>query len=143
MIKIGILATATLLLATPSFAQTVGTCPSAGSSAISTPSQVHFDLGSAALRAEAKPIIAKAAETAKARQSVKVCLVGWTDKLGDKAYNEKLAMARANAVAAELARNGYPARNIVITLNREAFGDVSFGSKDSQEKDRRVEINLR
>ena len=143
MIKIGILATAALLLATPSFAQTMGSCPSAGSSAVSTPAQVHFDLGSAVLKPEAKPVIAKAAETAKARQSVKVCLIGWTDKLGSKNYNEKLAQSRAQAGAAELARNGYPAKNIIISLNSEAFGDVSFGSKDSQEKDRRVEIVFR
>ena len=143
MTKTALLATAALLLAAPAFAQTNGSCPSAGSSAVSTPAQVHFDLGSAVLKPEAKPVIAKAAETAKARQSVKVCLIGWTDKLGSKNYNEKLAQSRAQAVAAELARNGYPAKNIIIALNREAFGDVTFGSRDSQEKDRRVEIVFR
>lgn len=143
MIRIGVLATAALLLAGPSFAQTMGSCPSVGSSAASQPVWVLFDLGSAALKPEAKQVIAKAAETAKARQAVKVCLVGWTDKLGSKNYNEKLAESRARAVAAELARNGYSAKNIVISLNREAFGDVSFGGKDAQEKDRRVDVLFR
>ena len=46
MTKTALLATAALLLAAPAFAQTNGSCPSAGSSAVSTPAQVHFDLGS-------------------------------------------------------------------------------------------------
>ena len=92
---------------------------------------------------EAKPAIAQAAATAKARQSTKVCVVGQTDKLGDKNYNAKLAEARSQAVAGELVRAGYPAKDVIIASNPEAFGNMSFGGNDASEKDRRVTIMFR
>jgi outer membrane protein OmpA-like peptidoglycan-associated protein len=143
MTKLGLFAVAGVLLASPSLAQTVGTCPSAGAAPESKPAWVLFDLGSAALRPEAKPVIAQAAATAKARQSTKVCIIGQTDKLGDKNFNAKLAQARSQAVASELIRAGYPAKNVVIASNPEAFGNLSFGGNDASEKDRRVTIIFR
>lgn len=131
------------LFAAPAFAQTVGSCPTAGGAASSQPSWVLFDLGSAVLKPEAKPTIAEAVATAKARQAVKICVVGQTDKLGDKNYNAKLAMARSQAVAAELVRAGFPAKGVIIASNPEAFGNISFGEKNASEKDRRVTILLR
>lgn len=144
MTKLALLVSiAAFFAAAPAFAQTVAPCPSAGSAPETKPAWVLFDLGSAQLRPEAKPVIAQAAATAKARQSVKVCIVGQTDKLGDKNYNAKLAQARSQAVAAELAKQGYPAKNIVIASNPEAFGNMSLGSSDASEKDRRVTIIFR
>jgi outer membrane protein OmpA-like peptidoglycan-associated protein len=141
MTRFALLAAAGLLLATPCFAQTVGPCPAgAGSAAQSKPTWVLFDLGSSALRPEAKPAIAEAAASAKARQATKLCIVGQTDKLGDKNYNAKLAQARSQAVAAELIRAGYPANNLIIASNPEAFGNMSLGGNDASEKDRRVTI---
>ncbi len=134
---------AALLFAAPAFAQTVGSCPSAGAAAAEQPAWVLFDLGSAVLKPEAMPTIQQAVATAKARQVVKICVVGQTDKLGDKDYNAKLAMARSRAVAAQLVRNGFPAKNVIIASNGEAFGNMSFGSRDAQEKDRRVTIIFR
>jgi len=131
------------LFAAPSFAQSVGSCPSAGAAAESQPAWVLFDLGSAVLKPEAKPTIQQAVATAKARQVVKVCIVGQTDKLGDKNYNAKLAMERSQAVAAQMVRDGMPGDKVIIATNPEAFGNMSFGSKDAQEKDRRVTIIFR
>jgi outer membrane protein OmpA-like peptidoglycan-associated protein len=104
---------------------------------------VLFDLGSAELRGEAKPAIAKAAQAAKARQATKVCVIGQTDKLGDKNYNAKLAQARSQAVAAELVRDGLTANTVVIASNPDAFGNLSFGGVDAQTSDRRVTIVFR
>lgn len=125
----------------PCLAQTVGPCPSGiGSAAVSKPTWVLFDLGSAVVKPEFKPAIAEAAATAKARQAIKVCIVGQTDKLGDKNYNAKLAQARSQAVADEPIKAGYPAKNVVIASNPEAFGNMSMGGNDASEKDRRVTI---
>ena len=119
-----------LFAAAPSIAQTVGPCPpGVGSAAVSKPIWVLFDLGSSALRPEARLAIAEAAATAKARQATKVCIVGQTDKLGDKNYN-----------ANELVKAGYPAKNVVIASNPEAFGNMSLGGNDASEEDRRVTI---
>jgi outer membrane protein OmpA-like peptidoglycan-associated protein len=70
-------------------------------------------------------------------------VIGQTDKLGDKNYNAKLAEARSQAVASELVRAGYPAKDVVIASNPEAFGNMSFGANDASEKDRRVTILFR
>ena len=71
---------------------------------------------------------------------MKVCIVGQTDKLGDKNYNAKLAQQRSQAVANELIKAGYPAKNVIIASNPEAFGNMSFGGSDASVKDRRVTI---
>jgi outer membrane protein OmpA-like peptidoglycan-associated protein len=141
MTRLGWLAIGLVLAATPAWAQTVGPCPAnVGSAAVSKPTWVLFDLGSAVLKPEYKPAIAEAAKTAKARQTTKVCVVGQTDKLGDKNYNAKLAQQRSQAVANELIKAGYPAKDVVIASNPEAFGNMSFGGNDASEKDRRVTI---
>ena len=143
-IGIGLLALTGVLSGGPAVAQTVGNCPGdSGASSTSQPAWVLFDLGSATLKPEAKPTIAQAVATAKARQAVKVCVVGQTDKLGDKNLNLQLARARSQAVAAEMVRNGLAADKIIIAANPEAFGNMSFGSRDAQEKDRRVTIIFR
>jgi len=150
MTRLGLLGVVGALLFTapafiaPALAQTVGSCPpDAGSAAQSQPAWVLFDLGSATLKPEAKPVIADAAARAKARQAVKVCVLGQTDKLGDKTYNAQLATARARAVAAELIRDGIAADKVIIAANPEAFGNLSFGASNAQEKDRRVTIMFR
>ena len=69
MIRLGmLLAAGALLAATPSFAQTVGTCARGGGANQPQAVWVLFDLGSAPLHAAEKPKIAEAAATAKARQ---------------------------------------------------------------------------
>ena len=141
MTKLGLLLAAGAFLATaPSFAQTVGTCARGGGGNQPQPVWLLFDLGSAEVRPADKAKIVEAAATAKARQVTSICLVGHTDKLGDKALNEKLAGARSLAVAAALIHAGFPANLIVIAADLEAFGDMSLGSSDASEKDRRVTI---
>lgn len=141
MTKLGlVLVAGTLFAAAPSFAQTVGSCARGGGGNQPQPVWVLFDLGSAQVRPADKPKIAEAAKTAKDRQISSVCIVGHTDKLGDKALNQKLARERAQAVAAELIRDGYPANHVVIAADPEAFGNMSLGSSDASEKDRRVTI---
>ena len=141
MTKLGLLLIAGALFATaPSVAQTVGSCARGGGGNQPQPVWILFDLGSAHVRAADKPKIAEAVKTAKDRQITSVCLVGHTDKLGDKVLNAKLARERSQAVAAELIRAGYPAKDIVIAADPEAFGNMSLGSSDASEKDRKVTI---
>src|SRR5262245_44201514 len=135
-----LLATGLLIAAGPAQAQTVGSCARGGGANQPQAVWVLFDLGSAHVRPADKPKIAEAAKTAKDRQVTSICLVGHTDKLGDKALNAKLARERSQAVAAELIHAGYPAKDIVIAADPEAFGEMSLGSSDASEKDRKVTI---
>ena len=111
-----------------------------GGSTQPQPVRILFDLGSSHLRPAEKPVIAQAVKTAKDRQVSAICLIGHTDKLGDKAYNEKLARARAQAVAAEMVHAGYPGKNITIVADPEAFGNMSLGKENASEIDRKVTI---
>ncbi|HMJ99783.1 MAG TPA: OmpA family protein [Reyranella sp.] len=141
MTRLGaLLATSALFSATPAFAQTVGNCAHGGGANQPQAVWVLFDLGSAQVRGDNKNKIAEAAVTAKARQVTSICVIGHTDKLGDKALNEQLARARSKAVAAELVSAGIPAKDIVIAADPEAFGNLSLGNLDAQEKDRKVTI---
>jgi outer membrane protein OmpA-like peptidoglycan-associated protein len=141
MTRLGaLLATGMLFAATPSFAQTVGNCAHGGGANQPQAVWVLFDLGSAQVRGDNKNKIAEAAVTAKARQVTSTCVIGHTDKLGDKALNEQLARARSKAVAVELVNAGIPAKDIVIAADPEAFGNLSLGNLDAQEKDRKVTI---
>jgi len=142
MNKAGMLLAASLLYfaAAPSSGQTVGTCARGGGANQPQPVWVLFDLDSAHLRPVEKPRIAEAVRTAKDRQVSSLCVVGHTDKLGDKALNTRLARERAQAVAAELVRAGYPANHVVIAADPEAFGNMSLGSSNASEKDRRGAI---
>jgi outer membrane protein OmpA-like peptidoglycan-associated protein len=135
-----LVAAGTLLAVLPSFAQTVGTCPRGGGGNQPQPVRILFDLGSSHIRPAEKPVIAQAVKTAKDRQVSAICLIGHTDKLGDKAYNEKLSRARAQAVAAEMVHAGYPGKNITIVADPEAFGNMSLGKENASEIDRKVTI---
>ncbi|MGZ3339860.1 MAG: hypothetical protein ACXU9B_08790 [Reyranella sp.] len=89
MTRLGaLLATGMLFAAAPSFAQTVGNCAHGGGASQPQAVWVLFDLGSAQVRGDSKNKIAEAAVTAKARQVTSICVIGHTDKLGDKALNE-------------------------------------------------------
>ncbi len=129
-----------LFAAAPAFAQTVGSCPRGGGGNQPPPVRVLFELGSAQLRAADKSVIAQAAANAKARQVSAICLIGHTDKLGDKTYNEKLARSRAQAVAAQMIRDGVPANHLYIVADPEAFGNMGLGKEDASVIDRKVTI---
>jgi len=43
----------------------------------------------------------------------------------------------------ELIRAGYPAKDVIIAVNPEAFGNLSFGGNDASVKDRRAIIVMR
>ena len=135
-----LVAAGTLLAALPSFAQTVGTCPRGGGSTQPQPVRILFDLGSSHIRPAEKPVIAQAVKTAKDRQVSAICLIGHTDKLGDKTMNEKLARARAQAVATEMIAAGFPGNGITIVADPEAFGNTSLGGRDASDIDRKVTI---
>jgi len=135
------------MLATPVIAQTVGSCAYDGAVPESQPAWVLFDLGSAVLQPDAKPVIAQVVATAKARQSIKVYVFSYNGKLGDKAFNEynaNLLFARAQAVASELVRQGLSPRTVVIASDPEGSKCLlSLGSHDTPEIDRRVAILFR
>ena len=100
-----------------------------------------FDLGSAVLRPADKPKIAEAVEDregapGRPRSAWSAKPTSWATRTRTPSWRSE----RSQAVAGELIRAGYPAKDIVIAADPEAFGNMSFGGNDASEKDRRVTI---
>jgi outer membrane protein OmpA-like peptidoglycan-associated protein len=103
---------------------------------------VFFDWDKSDLTARAKQIISEAAQASTSVATTKIQVSGHADTSGTPAYNQALSMRRAQAVGAELVRDGV-AQNIIMI---QAFGDtrplVPTGPGVREPQNRRVEIVL-
>src|SRR5437763_15293369 len=80
---------------------------------------VFFDWDRADLTDRARQVIAEAAQATTRVQVTRIQVNGHTDKSGTAAYNQRLSVRRAEAVGAELVRDGVPGQAITI----HAFGE--------------------
>jgi OmpA-OmpF porin, OOP family len=104
---------------------------------------VFFDWDKAVLTDRAKQIVSEAAANSKKVQTTRIEVNGYTDTSGTPRYNQGLSVRRAQAVAAELVRDGVPQSEIAI----QGFGDthllVATGPGVREPQNRRVEIIIR
>jgi len=104
---------------------------------------VFFDWDKADLTARAKQIIAEAAQSSAKTNTTRIAVAGHADTSGTAGYNQGLSMKRAEAVAAELVKDGVARTAISIS----AFGSTKLlvptaaGVREPQ--NRRVEIVLK
>jgi outer membrane protein OmpA-like peptidoglycan-associated protein len=104
---------------------------------------VFFDWDKANLTDRARQIIADAAQASTHVQTTQIEVDGHADLSGTPQYNQGLSMRRAQAVGAELVKDGVPQNIIMI----QAFGDTrplvptARGVREPQ--NRRVEIILK
>ncbi len=101
---------------------------------------VFFDWDKATLTDRARQIIREAAENSTHVQYTQIEVNGYTDTSGTPQYNMGLSIRRADAVAAELVRDGVP-RNVISI---HGFGEthllVPTGPGVREPQNRRVEI---
>jgi outer membrane protein OmpA-like peptidoglycan-associated protein len=104
---------------------------------------VFFDWDRADLTDRARQIIADAAANARTTRSTRIEVSGHADRSGTPQYNQRLSQRRAEAVAAELVRQGVARNEIGV----EAFGEsrplVPTADNVREPQNRRVEIVLR
>ena len=81
---------------------------------------VFFDWDKYNLTDRARQIIREAAENSTRVQYTRIEVNGYTDTSGSKEYNQRLSVRRAQAVAAELVRDGVPRQAISI----QGFGET-------------------
>jgi len=112
-----------------------------------TPHVIKFETGSAQISPEEQAWLADQAERFQSHPSLQVCVIGQADKTGDTEINKKLAMERAETVAAFLKEKGLGDKKFQVVGRGEAFGDT----KDSLlgevlegdlATDRRVEVTI-
>ena len=104
---------------------------------------VFFDWDRSNLTDRARQIITEAANASRSTQTTRIEVAGHADRSGTPQYNQRLSQRRADAVAAELERQGVPRSAMVI----EAFGEsrplVPTADGVREPQNRRVEIVLR
>jgi OmpA-OmpF porin, OOP family len=104
---------------------------------------VFFDWDKADLTDRARAIIGEAAQASQKLQVTKIEATGYTDNTGTPQYNLKLSVRRAQAVKAELIKDGVPANIIDIKGLGEANPLVPTAPQTREPQNRRVEIDLK
>jgi outer membrane protein OmpA-like peptidoglycan-associated protein len=123
--------------------------PSMASAAASAPAPamqparsylVFFDWDRATLTDRARQIVKEAADNSTHVQYTRIEVNGYTDTSGTPQYNQGLSVRRADAVKAELIRDGVP----VGSITTKGFGEthllVPTGPGVREPQNRRVEI---
>ena len=103
---------------------------------------VFFDWDKATLSVRARGIVKDAATNAARVQHTRIDVSGNTDTSGTPAYNQGLSMRRAQAVAAELVRDGVAKSDITITAAGDTNPLIATGAGVREPQNRRVEIVL-
>jgi OOP family OmpA-OmpF porin len=101
---------------------------------------VFFDWDKAVLTDRARQIVAEAAANSTKVQYTKLEVNGYTDTSGTPKYNQGLSIRRAQAVAAELVKDGVPKSAISIQGFGETHLLVQTGPGVREPQNRRVEI---
>jgi outer membrane protein OmpA-like peptidoglycan-associated protein len=104
---------------------------------------VFFDWDKADLTARAKQIISEAAQNASRVKLTRIEVNGYTDLSGTATYNQKLSVRRADAVAAELVKDGVPMAEIATQGFGETHPLVPTAAGVREPQNRRVEIILK
>ena len=104
---------------------------------------VFFDFDRADLTDRARQIIAEAAQNAGRVQTTRIEVAGHADRSGSPQYNQRLSQRRADAVAAELTRQGVSRSNISVQAFGESRPLVATADGVREPQNRRVEIVLR
>jgi outer membrane protein OmpA-like peptidoglycan-associated protein len=104
--------------------------------------QVFFDWDKATLTDRARQIVKEAAAASTTVQTTRIEVNGYTDTSGTPQYNKGLSIRRAEAVAAELVKDGVPRASIAIQGFGETHLLVPTGPGVREPQNRRVEIIL-
>jgi outer membrane protein OmpA-like peptidoglycan-associated protein len=104
---------------------------------------VFFDWDKADLTTRAKQIVSEAAANSTKVQYTRLEVNGYTDTSGTPTYNQGLSVRRAQAVAAELVKDGVPKSAITIQGFGETHPLVPTGSGVREPQNRRVEIIIK
>ena len=114
----------------------------ANATVLSFKDPINFRTNSDQIEATSYPQIKQAAQVLKKYPNTKIRVEGYTDSLGDPAYNIDLSQRRAKAVALELVNNGVAAENVSF---------IGYGAKNpvatnktaaGRAQNRRVELEV-
>jgi Outer membrane protein and related peptidoglycan-associated (lipo)proteins len=84
--------------------------------------RIHFDFNKANIKKEYIPLLKEVAKVLKENPNINLRIEGYTDDIGTKAYNQKLALKRAMAVKNFLVKEGIkPERIQIVGFGKERY----------------------
>jgi OOP family OmpA-OmpF porin len=101
---------------------------------------VNFELGKAVLLPVSRDILSEVARSLVANPEVRVEVAGHTDSTGSRAVNERLSLARAEAVKAFLVENGVAADRMTVQGYASTQPVASNRTTSGRAQNRRVEL---
>ena len=104
---------------------------------------LYFKWDSSELTADSRDRLRDVVRTIRERGSTDVSVVGHTDTMGDKPYNNSLSLERARAVAALLVANGVARSILDVASHGKDNPLVSTGDQVPEPRNRRVEVTVR
>ena len=143
----GAIASAAPAGAAPAAAAPAGAAPAAAAPAaaaaatkLTYAADALFDFGKSVLKPEGKAKIDDMVSKVKGMNLEVVIAVGHTDSVGDDAFNQKLSVARSEAVKAYLVSKGVEKNRIYTEGKGEKQPVADNKTADGRAKNRRVEI---
>ena len=109
---------------------------------VSAANQIRFEIGSAALTAESKPVLDKVAAAIKACPATRIRVEGHTDADGDAGLNQRLSERRAKTVQAYLEGAGIETDRLAATGFGQTRPAVPNTTDANKLTNRRIEFAL-
>jgi outer membrane protein OmpA-like peptidoglycan-associated protein len=103
---------------------------------------VFFDFNVAELSSEAQLIVDQAVDAVRQQQAAHIIIVGHTDTVGSRAYNQRLSERRALAVKNQMVRAGLDEEQITVIGRNFADPLVPTGPGVREPQNRRAVIDL-
>ncbi|HSB71570.1 MAG TPA: OmpA family protein [Candidatus Methylomirabilis sp.] len=104
---------------------------------------LYFDPGSTQLTAESRTLIPEVIRTIRERHSNDVSVVGHSDTTGNREYNYRLSLMRAQAVRQLIVDAGVDPSFLEITSHGKDNPLIPTGDNVAEPRNRRVEITVR
>ena len=129
-------------VAAPKPAAAPAAAPVAAASKVTYAADAFFDFDKAVLKAEGKAKLDDLVGKVKGINLEVIIAVGHTDSVGADAYNQKLSVARSEAVKAYLVSKGIEKNRVYTEGKGEKQPVADNKTKEGQAKNRRVEIEV-
>ena len=128
--------------AAPAPAPAAAPATAAAASKVTYAADAFFDFGKSVLKPEGKAKLDDLVSKVKSISLEVVIAVGHTDAVGSDAYNQKLSVARSEAVKAYLVSQGIDKNRIYTEGKGETSPVADNKTKEGRAKNRRVEIEV-
>jgi outer membrane protein OmpA-like peptidoglycan-associated protein len=106
------------------------------------PDVVHFEFARAELVPASRAALYRVAAALESHEGATLVITGHADSVGAAAYNQRLALARAEAVAARLEQAGIDRARLTVRSEGEGNPTASNALESGRTLNRRVEISF-